>query len=766
MLVEGSDKSGRLALIVRRLGRRLSAASGAGSSSRGRCSGALGVLCSEPACAYCRPRKKVQFFVGNWEGLDRSPTPPESPNGGPSVCPETSPLMDPVSASSPTPKVVAIPRSASFNFPSTSERGNSHAVNVESGVVQPNVPAKSSDDSGLGTGHSPPSKKPALTIDLHRIPPSRASSYGGSLCSLPTSSNGKMYGTRRAHGDLDSLVIMLSALYAKLLVIMGICFPLGEVISKKIPVSFYEGFYLYLYFGSIAFLLYVYVFLLKHEKVNSKLEQFTESFGDKMRRLMGMRCAKNTNMEIPPIQKRRVYDATTHAGSFYLRLGAVAFGTGSMIYSGLEFGQFFEMESDSKCYNILFSLTPATRMAFTFFQLYFIFINSRVAISKFTTFARFGLMHMISANICVWLHVLIQETKHQILELINRNETQMMAFAVNQASLVPEDEEDHLNPVHYETHSKDHHRMERSADHGIHHESHNCRRANIMGELVQNASPFLFPCTIEYSLICAGILYIMWKNVGSSHPMPATPDSSVQVHTPRQRHYYQVDCAKANKGLFTGILVLVLSIISLILFFVLINKPQYRKLAVMEAHIAELAVYVLASLATMTALFQVRELRYNRLRNTDLDSILLIVAQSGLYLYTMFSIIGGHFTLDQNTMLALLTALACLIQGSLQTIFILDASRRYVSSSDQANRKPGREMVTFLIVCNFSMWAINTLETRRADSNPVQMNFYGFWAWTIITHVTAPLTIFFRFHSTVCLCDIWKRAYKVKSDYL
>ncbi|CAN7978520.1 unnamed protein product, partial [Ixodes persulcatus] len=242
---------------------------------------------------------------------------------------------------------------------------------AESGVAQPNVPAKSSDDSGLGTGHSPPSKKPALTIDLHRIPPSRASSYGGSLCSLPTSSNGKMYGTRRAHGDLDSLVIMLSALYAKLLVIMGICFPLGEVISKKIPVSFYEGFYLYLYFGSIAFLLYVYVFLLKHEKVNSKLEQFTESFGDKMRRLVGMRCAKNTNMEIPPIQKRRVYDATTHAGSFYLRLGAVAFGTGSMIYSGLEFGQFFEMESDSKCYNILFSLTPATRMAFTFFQLYF-----------------------------------------------------------------------------------------------------------------------------------------------------------------------------------------------------------------------------------------------------------------------------------------------------------------------------------------------------------------------------------------------------------
>lgn len=30
-------------------------------------------------------------------------------------------------------------------------------------------------------------------------------------------------------------------------------------------------------------------------------------------------------------------------GSFYLRVGAVAFGIGSMVYSGLEFGQYFEL---------------------------------------------------------------------------------------------------------------------------------------------------------------------------------------------------------------------------------------------------------------------------------------------------------------------------------------------------------------------------------------------------------------------------------------
>lgn len=36
-----------------------------------------------------------------------------------------------------------------------------------------------------------------------------------------------------------------------------------------------------------------------------------------------------------------------------------------------------------------------------------------------------------------------------------------------------------------------------------------------MGALVSNASPFLFPCTIEYSLICAVILFEIWKRVNA-----------------------------------------------------------------------------------------------------------------------------------------------------------------------------------------------------------------------------------------------------------
>ena len=50
-----------------------------------------------------------------------------------------------------------------------------------------------------------------------------------------------------------------------------------------------------------------------------------------------------------------------------------------MIYSGLECAQFFEIDPSSiDCHNILFAITPACRMLFTFIQMYFIFLNSKV----------------------------------------------------------------------------------------------------------------------------------------------------------------------------------------------------------------------------------------------------------------------------------------------------------------------------------------------------------------------------------------------------
>ncbi len=49
-------------------------------------------------------------------------------------------------------------------------------------------------------------------------------------------------------------------------------------------------------------------------------------------------------------------------------------------------------------------------------------------------------------------------------------------------------------------------------------------------------------------LICAAIIYVMWKNVGIGDPLShrsGSHNSGVAVR--RSRHHYSVDCAKSNK---------------------------------------------------------------------------------------------------------------------------------------------------------------------------------------------------------------------------
>ena len=43
-----------------------------------------------------------------------------------------------------------------------------------------------------------------------------------------------------------------------------------------------------------------------------------------------------------------------------------------------------------------------------------------------------------------------------------------------------------------------------------------------------------------------------------------------------------------------------------------------------------------------------------------------------------------------------------------------------------------------------------------------QLKFFGFYAWSMIQRVCLPLCIFFRFHSSVILVEIWKNSYKTK----
>nr|XP_023024623.1 otopetrin-2-like isoform X1 [Leptinotarsa decemlineata] len=527
-------------------------------------------------------------------------------------------------------------------------------------------------------------------------------------------------------GD-DALSKVLSALYGKLLVVLGIAFPVTEIISSEVQPFFYQGFYLYLYIGSLGFVAYLFAAPIRERVLLEILKLQSKS-------------------KIEPIKKPS--EPLPKFGSFYLRVGAIAFGIGSMVYSGLEFGQYFEGRNNPACYsNIIQAITPAMRIVLTLVQVQFIFLNNKdFEYNKHRRLARFGFMHMIACNLCEWLHVLVEETKHEI--------------------------------IHLEEHSQNASRLTLSKKY--------CR-GNVMGSLVTNSSPFLFPCTIEYSLICAVILFEMWKQVGdeskiinekkNSRNLTSSTKAASQFHfnpfggrVLSSNEHYTIDCSNAHKGLFAGIVIIVLTIISLIMFFVLTSSERSVTVAIFEVNTVELILYIATTFAVLIAMLKMRKFKYDRKIGHEgnrtgigLDCTLLVVSQTGIFFYCMFSITGCYFTRSSFNDLEMVTEILAFIQTCFQTIFVLDGWWRKCSNIQQTKNKPGRELITFLIVANMAMWTMNTLEKNRAEFRPSHLEFFGEWAWTIITHISMPLVIFYRFHSTICLFEIWKTAYKFKA---
>lgn len=61
----------------------------------------------------------------------------------------------------------------------------------------------------------------------------------------------------------------------------------------------------------------------------------------------------------------------------------------------------------------------------------------------------------------------------------------------------------------------------------------------------------------------------------------------------------------------------------------------------------------------------------------------------------------------------------------LQTPTIIDGLRRCSYGETTQSTKPGRELITFLIVCNLSMWIMETLEIKSYQTNRDRIEFYG-----------------------------------------
>uniref|UniRef100_A0A224XZ12 Putative conserved plasma membrane protein n=1 Tax=Panstrongylus lignarius TaxID=156445 RepID=A0A224XZ12_9HEMI len=174
----------------------------------------------------------------------------------------------------------------------------------------------------------------------------------------------------------------------------------------------------------------------------------------------------------------------------------------------------------------------------------------------------------------------------------------------------------------------------------------------------------------------------------------------------------------------------------------------------------------LSIVAIVIGFIRVQGLKFRSDEQSDLNDILLRVSAFGLFVYAVFSVIAGSLTalVSEPNLLVMITGILSIFQVVLQLLFISDVSRRRVHLPEHDRSKPGRQVVTFLLIANVTMWIIYTFETQKVVANPVQLDFYGFLAWSMVQRITLPLCIFHRFHSAVTLAEIWKTSYKPRID--
>lgn len=118
-----------------------------------------------------------------------------------------------------------------------------------------------------------------------------------------------------------------------------------------------------------------------------------------------------------------------------------------------------------------------------------------------------------------------------------------------------------------------------------------------------------------------------------------------------------------------------------------INK---QGVAEFQVNVVELLLYIITTLAVIIAMVQLRGLKYDRKMGKmcllyckvdemnkcllghegnmgiGLDNTLLVVAQTGMFIYSMFSIIGCYFTLASNSSVGLAAEIFSFIQTCLQ----------------------------------------------------------------------------------------------------
>jgi len=132
--------------------------------------------------------------------------------------------------------------------------------------------------------------------------------------------------------------------------------------------------------------------------------------------------------------------------------------------------------------------------------------------------------------------------------------------------------------------------------------------------------------------------------------------------------------------------------------------------------------------------------------------------------------VGGTNLNDHQHVIAFVSNGFLLVQATLQGMFIAEANKRVCTSRYQMLFKPARQIVTFLLFANITLWILdlfmppNSWLIRKMlfDNTSLDAVASDFFVHVgNLIYVCLHLTIVYRFHHSVMLAHVWRNAYQL-----
>ena len=415
--------------------------------------------------------------------------------------------------------------------------------------------------------------------------------------------------------------------------------------------------------------------------------------------------------------------------------GVYFFGIGSIFLHILQIA--FYSESKTEMISLLFTVFNAI---FTVTQIVFLRKYSKASFQD-ESMIRMALLHLISTNIILFCHTLLSQSHHSAGK-------KSMDFDYNQSLRT--------------------------------------------GKILNRLYPFLYPFLIEFPLSSLGAIYRLWSDLKELEPKPDdiyiddelteinTMDSAIlepgekflnaeqntrkpsspisPFQSPRMRKSMSNVIIQQSKfdimrrclglGLLFGVILSVF-----VLGVVGVTAVRISPLTVRMFYITNMIYLTFTCISCWIILKGLVSQMYCWFDYGAVDTMLLfsLIAVLSYQGFTFTASIAQIYIAPLPLYMLILSSME-IMQSMLQTSTIIRALRFRIGYKSSLVR----EASLFLMICNMIIWLQKSfLAPQTSFLSLVQTKFYGKASWDVIFFLTYPFQAFFRFHSAVCLYNVW-----------